>query len=129
MLRTALVVVLALGPAAGCVEQPHNPQEFRQAVRGGSFMTRLEEKTLKRDFPTTLADVTRRVEQCFNKTETHSTPGAGLESLNYHSTVNRRPDGVAEFAVQMSAANLIGDIPRGGVYILVVDIQGTEPSS
>jgi hypothetical protein len=114
---------------SACMAQPKDPSEFRAAVREGGFMTRVEEQAVGRDFDSAFTAVRRSAERCLNTRETSSTPGKygpQTESVDYHASSRALGPRAGELAVQMNSANMIGDYPEGGVYILVADLEQSQ---
>ena len=125
--RTLLASVLLMTSA--CMAQPKDPSEFKAAVRDGGFMTRVEEQTVTRDFDSAFTAVRRSAERCLNTSEHSSTPGKygpQTESVDYRASVRAVGPRAGELSVQMSSANMIGDYPEGGVYILVADLEQSQ---
>ena len=80
---------------------------------------------LARDAENALASVRSSAKRCLNTSTTSSTPGkygAETSRLDYHATINAEAN-TLEVAVQMHAANMIGDFPEGGPYIFVGDVE------
>ena len=120
-------VALACAVLGGCSPLPKSAAEFRQSVREGGWRMRLDEKTVPRDWQAAFDDVGKNAERCFNvSTQTVSGQYGQTVSFTYRTTIRRGSD-AGEVSVQMDSANFVGEVPEGGIYIMVADFAGSHP--
>jgi len=90
---------------------------------------RIDETTVGRDWQAAFADIGRNAERCFNvSTEAVAGPYGQPRSFQYRTTVKRNTD-TGEVTVQMDSAKFAGDIPEGGMYVMVADVGGSPAGS
>jgi hypothetical protein len=128
-LGTAVTLALACTALGACSPLPKSPAEFRQSVRQGGWATRIDQKTVGRDWQAAFTDIGRNAERCFNVSTQAVAGQYGQPRLfQYRTTVKRNSD-TGEVSVQMDSSNFAGDVPEGGMYIMVADVGGGSAGS
>lgn len=125
------VVILVFGTLlAGCVTPPQTPSELREGVKRGAMMTKTERQEVNRSFKTVFTDVKTNTDKCLNVTVIGSTPGTYgpvVESIPYHARSRMVGDKAGETVLQHSK-RATGQMPEGGYFVMVMDIEETGPN-
>src|SRR5258708_16498931 len=125
------VVILVIGTLlAGCVTPPQTPSELREGVKRGAMMTKTERQEVNRSFKTVFTDVKTNTDKCLNVTVIGSTPGTYgpvVESIPYHARSRMVGDKAGETVLQHSK-RATGQMPEGGYFVMVMDIEETGPN-
>ena len=125
------VVILVIGTLlAGCVTPPQTPSELREGVKRGAMMSKTERQEVNRSFKTVFTDVKTNTDKCLNVTVIGSTPGTYgpvVESIPYHARSRMVGDKAGETVLQHSK-RATGQMPEGGYFVMVMDIEETGPN-
>jgi len=119
---------VSLLAGGACTLAPKTPADFKRAVQDGGWRRYLEERTVPRGFDTVFSGMSRSAERCLNVVHRSSTPGRygpQNEVVYYRATISSPRAGAGEIVVQMDSPNLVNG-PKGGVYILVADVEGSS---
>jgi hypothetical protein len=125
---SVLAAAMALG---GCVQVPQNSSEFRRAVQGGAFMSRVHSATVPQPFEAVVANLRKYGLTCLARTQTSvvmsSSPGDMSSGMViYRPKLQLVGPQAAELTLQMGPKSPGIKAPPDGPFIMLVDIESSS---
>lgn len=128
VLRFSALAAVALG---GCAQVPQTTGEFRHAVQGGAFMSRVHSATVPQPFEAVMANLHNYALTCLATTRTSvvmsSSPGDMSSGMViYRPKLQLVGPQSAELTLQMGPTTPGIKVPPGGPFIMLVDIESSS---
>jgi hypothetical protein len=124
-----VLLVLAVITMAGCVTMPQTQDEFRTAVSGGAMFMTTKTYIARQNYDHVSTVLNARAEDCLNYRTTFTRQqgfAASTMTDDYHARFNELGPSRAELIIQNTPrSRRVGpDMPEGGFYWMVIDIEG-----
>ena len=116
---------------SGCVQIPQTSGEFRHAVQGGAFMTRMHSASVPQPFEAVIANLRKYALPCLAKTVRSvvmsSAPGdMSVGIVIYRPKLQLVGPQSAELTLQMGPTSPGIKVPPGGPFIMLADIESSS---
>ena len=116
---------------AGCAQVPQTSGEFRHAVQGGAFMSRVHSATVPEPFDAVIANLHNYALTCLAMTRTSvvmsSSPGDMSSGMViYRPKLQLVGPQSAELTLQMGPTSPGIKVPPGGPFIMLMDIESSS---
>lgn len=124
-------LALAAMAVGGCIQIPQTSSEFRQAVQGGAFMTRVHSATVPQTFEAVIANLRKYALTCLARTEASTVMSSSPGDMSSGMVIYRPRLQVvgpqsAELTLQMGPRSPGIKVPPDGPFIMLVDIESSS---